>query len=136
MTWWSEYIGKPYEANARGPEAFDCWGLVETVFREALDIGVPSYGDIDTNDLLAVARKMHKPEDVGPWVQAHQAETFDVMLASQRAGTRRPGHVGIMVNSQEVLHVWKGTNVCVMRIDHDFLTGRVLGFYRHREIAC
>lgn len=36
----NSYIGKPYEYGARGPQAFDCWGLVLHL-RAALGLVVP-----------------------------------------------------------------------------------------------
>ena len=31
--WATEYIGKPWERMARGPDTFDCWGLVYDIYK-------------------------------------------------------------------------------------------------------
>lgn len=36
--WAARYVGAPYEADAAGPDAFSCWGLVRHVFRHVHQI--------------------------------------------------------------------------------------------------
>lgn len=44
MTHWaSKYVGIPWESGARGPEAFDCWGLVWAIQREVFGREIPSF---------------------------------------------------------------------------------------------
>lgn len=38
----NQYIGKPFAWNARGPDAYDCWGLVRAVLGQ-YGIVVPDY---------------------------------------------------------------------------------------------
>lgn len=130
MSFWGPLIGKPFDYNARGPHAFDCWGLVHFVYRTELGIDLPLYGDVEASDVAAVAQQMADPAAIGPWIGAAEPAPFDVMTCAA-PGSRIAGHVGLMINSSEVLHVWRGTNVCVMPVDHMFFAGRVRGFWRH-----
>ena len=136
MSWWSPLVGCPYENGARGPAAFDCWGLVHFAYRQNLGLALCEYSDVSAHDVMAVARRMERPGCEGPWrpVQSDVAP-FDVMVATARPGARRAGHVGLMLDARRVLHVWEATNVCVMPIDHAFLAGRVLGIWRHRDLC-
>jgi hypothetical protein len=47
MHWASTLLNKPWVANTRGPDAFDCWGLVHYVYAKQLGIELPSYLYID-----------------------------------------------------------------------------------------
>ena len=39
----ADIVGKPYKIGGRGPNAFDCWGLVRYVYKELLNIELPVY---------------------------------------------------------------------------------------------
>ncbi len=38
-----EYLGKPYEAKATGPDSYDCYGLVRS-FANRLGMSLPDIG--------------------------------------------------------------------------------------------
>ena len=43
----NDYIGKEYEDGARGPDKYDCWGLVRAIRHEVLGMPLlPSFGHI------------------------------------------------------------------------------------------
>ena len=37
------YVGKPFVDGARGPDAYDCWGLVAAIYLEEYGITLPEY---------------------------------------------------------------------------------------------
>jgi len=39
----NDYIGKPYKVGARGPEFYDCWGLVCAIYKNALGVELPDW---------------------------------------------------------------------------------------------
>lgn len=44
MTHWAaKYVGLPWESGARGPLAYDCWGLVWAIQREVFGRELPCY---------------------------------------------------------------------------------------------
>lgn len=131
--WSAQLIGKPYEDFARGPHAFDCWGLVRWVYRQQRDIELPLYGDISPSDLRAVAERMGNPEAQGPWRQVKEPQEFDVMVATARTGGRIGAHVGVMVDHVTVLHIWKKTNACLMPCNHPMIARRILGYWRYES---
>jgi hypothetical protein len=49
-------IGKPWVAGGRGPDTFDCWGLLVHVYRELLGIELPAYTCMDVQNKLMVAK--------------------------------------------------------------------------------
>lgn len=52
----SSLIGKPWVAGGRGPEVFDCWGLLVFAYRELLGIELPAFTCIDVQNKLQVSR--------------------------------------------------------------------------------
>lgn len=43
----NDYIGLEYEDGARGPDKFDCWGLVRSIRREILGLPLlPAFGNV------------------------------------------------------------------------------------------
>ena len=51
--WAEDLIGRPWVAGGRGPDAFDCWGLVRWCWRKQFSIEVPEI-PVDAADLRAV----------------------------------------------------------------------------------
>jgi hypothetical protein len=54
--WPQLYIGRPYEHGARGPKAFDCWGLIWFVYQRHFGISLPELPGITTAGALACAK--------------------------------------------------------------------------------
>lgn len=52
----NEYIGKPYELGARGPDRFDCWGLVMDVYAQ-LGRALPDWKS-ENDEPMKIARAM------------------------------------------------------------------------------
>lgn len=129
--WVEQYLGLAYEDGARGPDRFDCWGLV----REARHAHcgcrlLPSWG--------------HVRHDMGrEFTRAYAAESALMEEAPAEHGSiavcfrgRIAHHVALVVSSEGqlwALEVNPGTNVRVrpLRIfERDHLHVR---FYRDRE---
>ena len=58
MHWINNYVGLPWVAYARGPEAFDCWGLVLDVLSKHFDIELPQYLGVFTDDAVGMTHAM------------------------------------------------------------------------------
>lgn len=132
--WIAPYIGKPFEAFGRGPDAFDCWGIVRAVFADRLGIELPPHDEIGPQNHRAVAQAMQQGVATGPWIAVDPPRAFDVMVARRDPHSRYPGHVGVMIDPWRVLHVWESRDVHVSRINEPALKGLILGFYRHRSV--
>ena len=135
MTWSNAYIGLPFIEKGRALDGCDCWGLVTTVFAAERGITLPSY----TEDYASIAER----QEIAAAFQAAEAEPWrPVALGSERGfdvGLFRRGpiaaHVGIVVAPGKMLHAEEGHD---SRIE-DYRGGkwrtRLIGFYRHRELA-
>lgn len=124
---YADLIGKPFKRGGRGPEHFDCYGLVKLLIERETGRVVPDY---------------ITPED--------SARTHALMLCTERLWTRLPGpkpgcmvvfrlgrefcHVGYVVSHTLFIHAWEKTGgVTVERLaDWD---RRIEGFYEYNEAA-
>lgn len=101
-------IGLPWVAGARGPDSFDCWGLVRHVFQEALAISLPSLPGLDVSDTAAMARALRDGEASGDWLPLLRAEPWALVAMGQG---KLFHHVGIYLPQGVTLHAVPGSGV-------------------------
>lgn len=58
--WAVAYIGLPWEAGARGPRSFDCWGLVRHVLQTKYQRECPEYNLISPGDVAMSTQAMKR----------------------------------------------------------------------------
>jgi len=102
-----DLIGKPYKENGRGPDGYDCYGLVLTVCHR-LGIDLP-----DRQELLKV-----------PFEKVEIKQHGDIVFIP-------PDHVGVMENKNMMLQVMIRHPVHRMKINHPWVKDRIEGFYRY-----
>lgn len=128
----SPYIGKPFEDGGRGPDAFDCWGVIVSVYRDCFGIALPTYGEISARDLARSARLFEAgAADESEWQYVSAPQAGDVVLMRSARGGRRIVHVGVMADSRRVLHCEEGAGVVLVPREDYTIAGRIVGFRRH-----
>lgn len=132
MRKWEAYVGLPFKDFGRDFNGVDCWGLVRLVLKSECNIDVPSYGDISAHDLIRVTSTIRGESSSEPWypVEPHEVKAFDVALMQGR-----PMHVGIMVSSEQLMHVEEKICTVLLPLTHPAISHRILGFRRHRDLA-
>jgi cell wall-associated NlpC family hydrolase len=126
--WVNDYIGKPFADHGRGPQAFDCWGLVKHVLEEQLGLfGLPDFGDSYVTAVDRVVPSLVASERAA-WRQVREPQCGDVVVMCRHG---RPSHVGVVVSENVMLHVERGTHACLEELDAPRLKGRIDGYYRH-----
>lgn len=106
----AKLIGLPWEACARGPLSFDCWGLLHYVYKEHLGISLPEYQGADAESIRTALRLI----DAGP--DAHQFERVLIpenLSAVAMGAASRLHHVGVYidVDGGKVLHCQRNQGV-------------------------
>jgi cell wall-associated NlpC family hydrolase len=107
----STLIGKPYRNAAKGPDAFDCSGLVYYVYKR-FDIGLP----ISTDGLNRTGWEIGA-DDVG---------AADLVLFR----IKHDSHVGIMINRLEFIHASKSRGVTVDSLESRYWKRNLSQFRR------
>ena len=103
----NDLIGKPYKENGRGPDGYDCYGLILTVCHR-LGIDLP-----DRQELLKL-----------PFKKVDIKQAGDIVFIP-------PNHVAVMENKNTMLQVMDRHPVHRMKITHPWVKERIEGFYRY-----
>lgn len=104
-----ELLGKPYKNGAKGPDAFDCSGLVYYVFKQ-YNIFLPPPAELQGRAGFGVDRNSTLPADL--------------VFFSIDGGL----HVGVIINSGEFIHASKSRGVAIDKIDMKYWRERLIGY--------
>lgn len=134
------YAGIPYRDGGRSVDGADCWGLVRLAYLAEAGIVLPSFSEISSKDLRAVARAIDAVRHGGVahgWSKVPADEPLQALdvAVMTHPGHAAPVHVGVYDGAGRILHTETETDAAYTRLDHPSLSGRVLGFWRRREPA-
>lgn len=119
-----EYIGLPFKQHGRGPEAYDCYGLVRLIYLRELGISLPDYEYGDKDQWHQLWEEANQPR----WMRVREPETLDVVLL---VAQRNP-HIGLYLKGRKLLHVPEHGESCIDLLDSPRWRSRIEGYYRHR----
>lgn len=132
--WVGRWVGLPYRDKGRGPDGFDCWGLVRAALLAERGIRLPDYADAyeSASDPDSASRAVTAGLANG-WRKVERPEPFDLVILKIAL---RPWHCGLIVARGWFLHCpppHRGstqTLSCLERLDSLQWRNRVEGFYR------
>lgn len=133
MIWVNKYINIPYINKGRNFDGADCWGLIRIVYKDELNIDLPSYGEVSSDDLAKVHRKI---EDVSEkWIEVtkEDIEPFDICVM-RASGKRIVCHVGLVIDKKRILHVENKINSAIVELKDPLIRERIVCFRRHKAI--
>ncbi len=111
MTHWAEaYIGKPWVKGTSGPDSYDCWGLVQSIYASRYAITLPRV-DLETYSPREVATVLACHSERARWRHVESPQEGDAVLMSH---ARDPSHVGLWIDVSPlggVLHSVRGAGV-------------------------
>ncbi|MDY7537621.1 NlpC/P60 family protein [Undibacterium sp. RTI2.1] len=121
MANFSDLIGTPFKTGGRGPDYFDCYGLVmEMAKRDGIEL--PDFGTHSNQGVISALVGASLPQ----WEEVSQKAGAVVLI---RIG-RYVSHVGYMINDDEMIHSWDQANgVSTLKVDT--WKNRIVGFYKH-----
>lgn len=132
-TWAAKYIGLPFRIGARGPDAYDCWGLVRLIYAQERGIELSLIEGVSALNLEAyeIAAAL---EIKNHWQQVTVPEEFDVVCLGT-AGERF-FHLGLWVTlsgTGRILHTREKANAVIdtmRQISFKLMT--IKKFYRYK----
>jgi cell wall-associated NlpC family hydrolase len=116
-----DLVGKPYRLGGRGPDAYDCAGLVvELMRRRGISLAVPETTASPARNIISMLEIIRSV-----WVgKQHPQRGCLVFL--------KPDHVGVMLNRRQFIHAAEDLGqVCVEYVDNGLWKQRVGGFYEY-----
>lgn len=123
------YVGKPHEMGARGPDAFDCWGLIVEVLAQEFGISVPS---LEGADLWAEHERLGlgRAAADGAFEQVEDPQVGDVLVFAMTEQ-----HVGLVVGRDWMLHATATQGVHLSRWRVPPWSKVRIAAYRPREVV-
>ena len=98
-----QFVGLPYREGARGPDAFDCYGLVAAVFRAVRGVELPDWYQTapgPQSASRAISAALAGEVAGGRSELVETPADYDIAIVGS---TNRPHHVGVVVEGG-VLH--------------------------------
>ncbi len=120
---YADLIGKPFVRGARGPAAYDCWGLLQEVLRRM--------GDSPTDFPSDPALLRTALADEWQPLERSQVRPGDGILL-RATDPEYVWHVGLILDGFQMLHARDDAGVCIERYDSPARARLVVGFYRFR----
>lgn len=129
----SSMVGTPFLDKGRTREGCDCWGVCVLAYREVYGVELLSLdGGYERTSDAKVLEEVVKKEQASHWRQVEKPEPGDVVVLRVKG---RHSHIGLVLNSREMLHAQEGTEACVERYDGVLWGKRVVDFWRHESRA-
>jgi len=119
----SDLLGKEFLYGARGPDAYDCYGLAREVGRR-VDIYFPPKVSYTTpRDIDGLIE-----EEARRWKKLEAPELYCLVAFS----LVHPyvNHVGVVLEYNRFIHIMHNTRVTIERFDKDPWVNKVRGFYQ------
>lgn len=112
-----EWIGTPYMyAHAEKGIASDCSGMVVSVFEEAVAKKLP--------------RNSEKQAEFCKKIREVEVKPGDLVFFATGKDPRKISHVGIMLNSEDFIHVSSSKGTCISTIRTPYYSSRLTCFGR------
>lgn len=123
MVEYADLIGVPFVYNGRGPESYDCYGLVREMWRRAHGVALPDFvSPINQGEQCALGVL----QLVQHWKEVPRQP--NVMVAF-RIGDL-VSHCGFMLDDSTFIHAWRKSGG-VTTVSVELWLRRVAGFYRY-----
>jgi cell wall-associated NlpC family hydrolase len=123
----TELIGVPFKRGGRGPDCFDCFGLIRFLIERDTGLKVPDYTTPDDSarvHALMISARMFWRELPGPKPGC---------VVGFRIG-REVCHVGYVISNELFIHAWEPSGgVTIERLAQ--WQRRIEGFYEYTEAA-
>lgn len=120
-----DLIGKPFARGGRGPDAYDCWGLMLEVLRR---MGHAPNDYPSEPYLLADALA----DEWEPVMRAALTPGDGILLRS--CDSSYLWHIGVAIDPFHMIHAREGVGVCLECFDSLVYARRIAGFYRYRGV--
>lgn len=124
-----KYIGIPYAEKGRDETGLDCWGLVRLVYKNELNIDLPSFSaEYDTSDNERLEELFAQYKE--GWESTDTAEVGDVVIFRIFG---YESHIGVCVGDNKFLHVREARDSVIESLDNPKWSRRITGFFKYSE---
>lgn len=129
-----ELLGKPYKNLARGPDSFDCWGLVYYIYKKYLNIELPDYKNYEhkwyKNGKDVLNQQITKFNDLWHEVKLSQANRYDI-LTFTHGKNGIVNHCGLYLENKKFIHCYTKCPVVIDRLTRPYWNNRLNSIMRY-----
>ncbi|MCE5306378.1 MAG: C40 family peptidase [Acidobacteriales bacterium] len=126
---WEHLIGKPFVDGGRGPDGYDCIGLVLAVYRDVYGIELPDY-DIGATAVRDIADAIQTAAGSPRWTRSGpETAPAVVVMALHEEHPDLVNHCGVCIGGR-ILHTIKGIGAHVFTLPSPVWNGRIKGYYQ------
>jgi len=125
----SDLIGKPFKFGGRGPDEYDCWGIVMEVCRR-LEIHLPDFG----KGCEYLPQKIHNTQESfqDRFILVNSPIPGDI-VAFRFPLPNFVGHIAVYIGQNRIIHTREATNTVCERLNAPQWRKRIYGIYRYRK---
>jgi cell wall-associated NlpC family hydrolase len=129
------YVGIPFVKKGWTREGAHCWGLVRLVYEDE-GVILPEYGEISSEELIAIARAVRRDSAMDPWMIAEKPyRRLDVVLMRNFKPGHEPIHIGVLLDHRRMLHTTPEADAHIVPFGTGVIPYRILAVHRHRRFA-
>jgi cell wall-associated NlpC family hydrolase len=114
---WNDLLGKPFKDGARGPDSFDCWGLVQYIFKTYYNCDLPDYR-IPAKNSVGIFRAYLRDREHYPLITSRSVPAPCLVL--MRFNSRCVNHIGVYIGGGKVIHCRDAAGVSIIGTDDPF----------------
>lgn len=133
MHWSLDYIGKSWEIGGRGPDSFDCWGLLMDIYKKRFDIDLPNFEGINLENVMIAAKAIDRNIKNDYWREIKlPIDECAVGLSRNKV----MHHVGVYLNVDggKILHCHNGIGCVAQSIQSMKRLGwTTIKFFRYNQ---
>jgi Cell wall-associated hydrolases (invasion-associated proteins) len=118
----SDLIGKPFANGGRGPEVFDCYGLVRETYHR-LGIELPELF-IDCFDIEKINNEYQLQSK--HLIRLDKPELY--CIVAMRNSSPFVNHFGVYLGNHEFIHALDGSGTCITSTDHIYWKRTIAGY--------
>lgn len=118
-----DLLGLPFADGGRGPDTFDCWGLVVEVYKR-YGVQLPNY-PIENYKASYVGDMIKK--EFPKWKEVEQTYPIPSVVLIQMSYESWANHVGVYIGNGLFIHAYKASGVTIARVKK--WRASILGFY-------
>ena len=126
---YEDLLGKPFAYHGRGPDAYDCWGLVREICRRG-GILLPDHA---SSTIPEEQGKGIKEDAEKYYRRVDEPEPLDVILF--QVVPRYVTHCGVYVGAGRFVHITEKTSVVCEELASPIWVNKIRGFYRFRGVG-
>ena len=119
-----DLLGKGFKYNGRGPDEYDCYGLVKEIYHR-IGVELPEYASTDNCSLINQMIEQGKEL----FTKIEKPEPFCIVLFQIIPGY--VSHIGVVLGDCiKFIHISQGISVAVERLDNKLWERRNRGYYK------